>query len=726
MLNESGMTTERAVPETIAGNYRIEREVGRGGMAVVYRAHDIRHARAVALKVLNPDIAASLGKDRFLFEIHVAARLNHPHIVALYDSGEYEGLLYYVMPFIEGPTLRDHLTQQSRLSVSEGLRLTAQIAGALDYAHRLGIVHRDIKPENVMIHEGEALVTDFGIAKALSSASSSMLTQTGVALGTPAYMSPEQAAGEPELDGRSDLYSFACVIYEMLTGQPPFTAETLQGLIAKRFTSKPPSARTVLPAIPERVASAISRALSIEPKDRFDTVSAFAASLKTGEIPEPDKPTKPSIAVLPFENMSADPENEFFSDGITEEIINSLSKVQALEVVSRRSAFAYKGKDADMRTVGGELGVRHLLSGSVRRSGNRLRISAELIDVETGYHLWSERFDRDMADVFAIQDEIAGNIVKALSVMLTEKEQAALKASPSRSVRAYDYYLKGRRAVHTFNLASYNKAEDDLRRAISLDPDYAPAWANLAEICAIRHVAFLSDAEAVEQADSASRRAVDLSPDMGYAHNARGLAHFCTARHDAAAAEFIAAMDLDATLFDAPYNLGRLLASTGNPDRAAHYFDIAADLNADDYQAAALASGIYRGKGKVVEARRTAERAMSALNRAHAADPNDVRALYLGAGILHELGNTEEAEQWATMAEQLQPDDQATLYNLACFHSIAGRVDRAISLLERTERVGWDRFDWAMNDADLNNIRDDPRFHQLLKRMSERAQVLTT
>lgn len=714
--------TVKIPPQTIAANYRIEREVGRGGMAVVYRAQDIRHARTVALKVLNPDIAASLGKDRFLFEIQVAARLNHPHIVALYDSGEYEGFLYYVMPFIEGPTLRDLLNQHSRLSVSEGLRLTAQIAGALEYAHRFGIVHRDIKPGNVMIHEGEALVTDFGIAKALSSAGSSMLTQTGVVLGTPAYMSPEQAAGEPELDGRSDLYSFACVIYEMLTGQPPFTADSLQALIAKRFTSKPPSARTVLPAIPERVASAISRALSIEPRDRFETVSAFAASLKSGELSESDKPTKPSIAVLPFENMSADPENEFFSDGITEEIINSLSRIQALEVVARRSAFAYKGKEADMRTVGNQLGVRHLLSGSVRRSGNRLRISAELIDVETGYHLWSERFDREMSDVFAIQDEIAANIVKALSVMLTEKEKTALKASPSRSVRAYDYFLKGRRAVHTFNLESYKRAEEDLRRAIALDPDYAPAWANLAEICAIRHVSFLSDPEAVEQADSASRRAIELGPHMGYVHNARGLTLFCMGLNEEAETEFITAMDLDATLFDAPYNYGRLLASTGKVEQAAHFFDMAAGLNADDYQAASLAAGIYRGLGKAEEAHRAAERAMSALNRARASDPNDVRALYLGAGILHELGKTEEAERWASTAELLQPDDQATLYNLACFHSLARNVDRSISLLERTEKLGWDRFDWAMNDADLDNVRDDPRFQQLLQRMSERSK----
>jgi len=395
----------RALPATIAGNYRIEREVGRGGMAVVYRAYDSRHDRTVAIKVLNPDIAAALGKERFLFEIHVAARLNHPHIVALYDSGESEGILYYVMPFIEGPTLRDYMGKRGRLPIEEGLKFAGQIAGALDYAHRLNIVHRDIKPENVMLHEGEALVTDFGIAKALSSAGGSTLTHTGIALGTPAYMSPEQAAGETDLDGRTDQYSLACVVYEMLTGEPPFAANSPQALIAKRFTYKPPSLRTTVPSLTDTVASAVSRALSLEAKDRYQTLAEFGTALTAKNRSSATDTSKPSVAVLPFSNMSPDAENEFFSDGVTEEIINALSKIKALEVVSRRSAFAFKGKDLDMREIGRDLGVRALLAGSVRRSGNRLRVSAELIDVETGYHLWSERFDREMLDIFRTRSQ---------------------------------------------------------------------------------------------------------------------------------------------------------------------------------------------------------------------------------------------------------------------------------------------------------------------------------
>src|SRR5512140_1640238 len=245
------------VPNAVAGNYRIEREIGRGGMAVVYRAHDERHDRTVALKMVHPEIGDALGSDRFLVEIRLAARLNHPHIVPLHDSGKIDGQLYYVMPFIEGPTLRDYLNRRGKLPPEEALKFAEQVASALDYAHRLNVVHRDIKPENVMIHEGAALVTDFGIAKAISSAKASNLTLTGTAIGTPAYMSPEQALGETDLDGRSDQYSLACVVYEMLTGEPPFIAASPQGLIAKRFTHKPPSLRQTVKSISDAAASAV-------------------------------------------------------------------------------------------------------------------------------------------------------------------------------------------------------------------------------------------------------------------------------------------------------------------------------------------------------------------------------------------------------------------------------------------------------------------------------------
>src|SRR6266496_943024 len=320
----------------LADSYSVDRELGRGGMATVYLAQDVKHERLVALKVLHPELAASLGPDRFLREIMTAAKLNHPHILPLHDSGEADGFLYYVMPYVEGESLRERLDREEFLPVEEVVGLTKGIASALDYAHRQNIVHRDIKPENIMLYEGEAMVMDFGIAKAVSSAGSDTLTQTGMMVGTPAYVSPEQAAGETNLDGRSDQYSLACVVYEMLTGERPFTGATAQAVLAKRFTETVKPLRTVRGAVPESVERAVSKAMSTDASARYKTSAMFAQALASGSLttptdtqtlPQPTVSAAKSVAVLPFVNATADPENEYFADGMAEEIINALSKI---------------------------------------------------------------------------------------------------------------------------------------------------------------------------------------------------------------------------------------------------------------------------------------------------------------------------------------------------------------------------------------------------------------
>ncbi|MGE5750230.1 MAG: protein kinase domain-containing protein [Gemmatimonas sp.] len=410
--------TANASQRALGDRYTIENEIGRGGMATVYRARDPRHDRSVAVKVLNADIAASLGTERFLQEIKTVASLTHPHIVPVHDSGETGGVLYYVMPHISGETLREKIAREKQLSPAEAVRLTRTLASALDFAHRHGVVHRDMKPENVMMFEGEPLILDFGIAKAISVAGGESLTRTGVAIGTPAYLSPEQASGETQLDGRSDQYSLACVVYEMLSGQPPFVASTPQAVIAKRFSELP---KRFPPGVnvPSGASDVLLRALSLDPAERFPTVSEFARALELAIPAEAADSGRRSIAVLPFTNMSADAENEFFTDGISEEIINALTKVRALDVASRTSAFAFKGNKEDISAIGRKLKVHTVLEGSVRKAGSRLRISTQLVDVATSFQLWSERYDREMEDVFAIQDEIATSIVNALKVVLT-------------------------------------------------------------------------------------------------------------------------------------------------------------------------------------------------------------------------------------------------------------------------------------------------------------------
>jgi serine/threonine protein kinase len=688
-------------------------------MATVYRARDRRHDRSVAVKVLNTDVAAALGTERFLQEIKTAASLTHPHIVAVHDSGEAEGTLFYVMPHIEGETLRERINREKRMPLSEVARLTRQLGAALDFAHRHGVVHRDMKPENVIIYEGEALILDFGIAKAISAAGGDNLTRTGIAIGTPAYLSPEQASGETQLDGKSDQYSLACVVYEMISGRPPFIAATPQGVIAKRFTERP-AALTSVAGVPAAASDVVLRALSLESADRFASAGDFAEALEATVPPESaaaDSGRK-SIAVLPFTNMSADPENEYFTDGIAEEILNALMKVRALDVASRTSAFAFKGSKENISDIGRKLKVHTVLEGSVRKAGNRLRISTQLIDVATSFHLWSERYDREMEDVFAIQDEISTSIVNALKVVLSAEEEAAIKKVPTQSVRAYEYYLRGRQLVHQRRPETLDAAEDMYRRAIALDPDYALAYAGLADSSSFRFFEHAGGDEALAQAESASRRALKLDPDLAEAHASRGLTLTYQRRFDEAAGEFERAMQLDPSLYEAPYYYARSLQAEGRFLPAVELYERASSLRIDDYDSLFFAGIIYFGLGRAEEGFDRCKRGIAAAERAISLNPGDSRAMYSGAIALERVGEPKRAEEWARRAVQTDPTHPLMLYNVACFHAVAGRPEVALDHLERAFELGMRNRDWLLTDPDLTSVRDHPRFKALL---SERA-----
>lgn len=705
------MTTESNSLPDIGVGYNIDGEIGRGGMATVYSARDLRHNRRVAVKVMNPQIAASLGTARFLSEITTAAGLSHPNIVPLHDSGEHNGVVYYVMPHIEGETLRERMHRQGKIEVAEAARIISRVAAALDFAHRRGVVHRDIKPENIMLVEDEPLVLDFGIAKAINAAGGTALTQTGVALGTPAYLSPEQASGETNIDGKSDQYSLACTFYEMVAGSAPFTAATPQRVIAMRFTQRPDLLSSE-PSVGAPVAKAVEKAMSLDPPERFATVSDFAKALVEGlpSSPTVEDETRQSIAVLPFSNMSADPENEFFADGIAEEIINALTKIQTLDVVSRGSAFAFKQRNEDVSEIGKKLNVHTVLEGSVRKAGNRLRITAQLIDVATRNYLWSERYDREMADVFEIQDEISTNIVNALKLVLTPHEEAAIKKVPTQSVRAYEYYLRGRQLFHQRRGVTLDAAEDMYRRAIALDPNYALAYAGLADCSVFRAQDQGGGEEAIAQADAASKRALELDPHSAEAHSARGLTLGHQHKFDEASAEFEEAMRLDPTFYEAPYFFGRLLQSNGKLEEAAKMYERAVSIRPDEYQTLSYLAMAFQSIGDVERTTAASERMVKAAERAIALNPGDARALYLGAINLERLGQHERAEDWAARALRLDPSHPVMLYNLACFHSVAGRVDIAIDMVERALDVGFLHKEWYLTDSDLANIRDLPRF----------------
>ena len=623
------MTVGNLAPSLTAalqGRYRFERELGAGGMATVYLAQDLKHERKVAVKVLHADLAQTVGAERFLREIRLAAKLSHPHILPLFDSGEAAGMLYYVMPNVEGQSVRDRLEAEKLLPVEEAVRIAMDVAGALDYAHRHGIVHRDIKPENIMLQDGHALVADFGIGKALSDVEGQAFTQTGVSVGTPAYMSPEQAAGE-SVDGRSDLYSLGCVLYEMLVGEQPFTGPTVQAIIAKRFVQTPADVSALRDAVPRPVARALQQALSRTPIDRFHTGAELVTAIRQVEAPatpaaRPEAPEK-SIAVLPFASMSADPENEFFADGITEEILNALSQIAELRVVGRSSSFSFKGKNQDLRQIGEALSVRTVLEGSVRRAGNRVRITAQLVDVTDGYHLWSERYDREIADVFAVQDEIAAAIAAKLKTTLAAGAEARAQRA-TENIEAYQAYLKGRALLYRRG-ASTRPGLALMQKALELDPTYALAWAGLADANSLLgYYGNIPPDVASPKAREAVAQALRYGPDLAEAHTARAL---------------------HALLFDWDWST------------AEQSFLKALELNPGYIQATAWYELFYHGFccGRWSDA-------LVALKECQARDP---RSAYL-AGIVAICyacySSDPEMERWIELAEQLDPEAFVTLW----------------------------------------------------------------
>jgi serine/threonine-protein kinase len=570
----------------LADRYVLERELGHGGMATVYLARDLRHARPVALKVLNPELAARIGPERFLREIRTTARLQHPFILPLFDSGEAAGHLWYVMPYVEGESLRQRLEREKQLPLEASIQIARDVLAALSYAHECGVLHRDIKPENILLERGVAVLADFGIAQAVSAASSERLTETGLTLGTPAYMSPEQAAGERDLDGRSDLYGLACVLYELLAGLPPFTGSSARAVLARHTLDPVPPLRTVRKAVPAHLDAAIQRALEKVPADRYGTAVDFAQALTpstmtSGPIittldegadtqplpgvqqrrPLPVRsvlagfgfavlagvsivlglrsraPTASEsaaattvmrIAVLPFENLG-DSADAYFGDGVADAVRGKLTALRGLEVIARASSMEYRQTRKPQREVARELGVRYLLTGTVRwekipNGQDRVQVTPELIEASTASAKWQQPFDAALTDIFQVQADIAERVAQALDIALSEAEHRSLEERPTRTVSAYDAFLKGEELWSKASgvyLEESGQAASQYQRAVELDPGFVMAWVRLAGAHASiygyggGYGGTVADTKHDELAREAAERTLALRPD-GY------------------------------------------------------------------------------------------------------------------------------------------------------------------------------------------------------------------
>jgi len=714
------------------GPYEILSKLGEGGMGEVYLAQDPRLERDVAIKVLPDQLSQDQNSlVRFLHENKAVAALSHPNIRVIYDIGSDKGHTYAVMELLEGQTLAQHL-DESAIDWLEAKYIAEEIAQGLSAAHGKSIVHRDIKPQNIFLtSDNEIKILDFGMAQSepikTSKTDSLDSTLTHDTLnetmgGTVPYMSPEQVCNEP-VDARSDIFAFGCVLYEMLSGKRLFYRKTPAETVAAILNEKPANLTESGISIPSELQRLVNLCLEKDPAHRIQTANDISNMLKgIGGSPAAalKDVQKASVAVLPFVNMSNDPENEYFSDGLTEELINSLVKIGGLHVASRTSSLLFKGKTQDVRYVGEQLNVRTVVEGSVRKSGRKLRVSAQLINVADGFHLWSETYDQEMEDVFSIQSEIAENIAKALQVVLSEKEKQTIFKQQTGNAQAYDYCLQGRQLFYHFQREGFERALKFFIHASELDPEYAAAYAWSAYCYAIQYSWFDTIEMTLSEAEKASQKALLLDPDLAEAHVSRGMVLSLRKQNHQAQQEFDTALKLKPDLYEGSYFYARLCFEQGNFEKAAKLCHQATLQRPDDYNSPCLMGMIYTELSQDKESKAAYRDCEKKVEKHLLLFPEDNRALYIGASALLHLDQKQRALEWTERALANSPEEPMTLYGVACNFAMLGRPDKSVSCLERAILFGSLPVSWLEYDPDLAVLRDRPRFKAFLKRIKEK------
>jgi TolB-like protein/tetratricopeptide (TPR) repeat protein/tRNA A-37 threonylcarbamoyl transferase component Bud32 len=703
-------------------HYRIVEKIGEGGMGIVYRAEDTKLRRTVALKFLRPQAFASEEhRDRFIREAQTAAALDHPNICAIYGIDEANEHLFISMPLVDGVNLKEKI-REGPLGVDEAVGIAIQIARGLEAAHKHGIVHRDVKSANVIVTSGgTAKIMDFGLAKITGAREISKTTQ---GVGTAAYMSPEQGRGD-KVDSRTDIWSLGVILYEMITGELPFRGEYDPAVVYSLLNEDPIPVTDLRPGTPPGIARVIELAMAKDRDDRYQAVSEMLTDLESparaihpAAGPRRSGSLKRSIGVLPFIDLSAEKDQDYFCDGMAEEIINALTKIDGLRVAARTSSFAFKGKSEDVRTIGRKLSVETVMEGSVRKVGSRIRVTGQLVNVSDGYHLWSGQFDRELEDVFAIQEEIAGSIVTALRVELSDRERRAIERAPTRDVVAYDYYLRGRKFFYQSNRTGIEFACEMFSKAIKKDGTYSLAYAGLADCHAYLSLYFGGADAEKQKADAASKTALDLDPDLAEAHASRGLALSAARRYLEAEREFETAIVLDPALFEAYYFYARLCFTQGKYEKAVEMYRRAGEVNPEDYQSPSLEAFTYRTMNRMQEAKAACARSLEVIERHVEFNPDDSRAIYLGATALIDLGQRDRAFEWIRRAEAIDPGDPYLIYGVACFYSRMDDADAAVGYFEKALAAGFAHKEWVLHDSDFDSIRDDPRFKSLVDGMN--------
>ena len=724
------------------GHYCVVESLGSGGMGVVYRAEDTMLGRDVALKFLPSDAVAEQSTlERFLREARAAAALNHPNICTIHEVETFAGQPVIVMEYLEGESLKSRI-ERGPLPADELLTIAVQISDGLQAAHAKGVTHRDIKPANILLlRSGQAKILDFGLAKLapkkakvaaggganMITLDSEGLTSPGSAIGTIAYMSPEQARGE-ELDSRTDLFSLGAVLYEMATGQAPFGGSTSAVIFDGILHGTPRPPLQVNPKLPAELEHIISKALEKDRDLRYQSASELKSDLKRLKRDLDSNSRQPaaktsesgataaaqaerSLAVLYFENLSGTKEDEYFRDGMTEDIITELSKIARLKLFPRSEVLAYRDKPVTAPHVGQQLNARYVLEGSIRRVGNRVRITAQLVESATRHSVWAERYDRQLEDLFAIQDEIARSIAQALRITLSPHEEKTIARKPTENAQAYDFYLRGRSYTRRFEL---DFALHMMEQAIKLDPKFALAYVGMAWICGVIIEFRDKDPKWLAKGVAACEKALNLEPQLPEALAARARLFFAEGKHEDAVQYARTAIALKPDCDGAFDALGRALFSSDRYAEAAEIADKAMEVNGDDYNLYIPYYNALQRMGQAERARAVAVRHTAVLERQLELNPDDIRARILLAARYAELQRGEEAVQHLQVAAALKPNDTNVLYNAACTYGLLQRKREALDTLKQALDAGFGNIDWAARDPDLVCLHQDPEFLALL------------
>jgi non-specific serine/threonine protein kinase len=698
-------------------HYRVLEKLGEGGMGIVYKAQDTKLDRLVALKFLPARLSASeQDRMRFLQEAKATSALNHPNVATVYEIGEAEGLEFIAMEYVEGETLRSRIgnlrSKGENVSIQQTVDWGLQVAEALGAAHETGIIHRDVKSDNIMVtKDGRVKIMDFGLAKLKGGLA---LTRTGSTVGTLGYMSPEQILGE-DVDQRSDLWSYGVVLYEILTGELPFEGEHEAAVMYRVLNEEPKAILSIRADVPEVLQELVSQLLQKDGEKRVASAMEVVDRLRQTSKEPAQSPAQKSIAVLYFENMSSERESDYFCAGITEDIITDLSKIKGLRVVSRTDVLPLRNREVNTSQVGKTLKVNYILEGSIRKAGNKIRITAQLIDVRSGFHVWADRFDRLVEDIFDLQSEVSQKIAEALKISLTEPEKRSLGKKPTDDLRAYDFYMRGRELLSRRGKKNNELAIQMFENALSFDPKFAGACAGLGEAYSYMYEWYHGDRHWLEKAIAMNEKALSLNPDSLEAQFGIAIVYLHQKRFPEAKRILEALVEKKPDFYDAFRRLGMLSDLTGDLDGAIRYYERSAAIKPYSEEPWMHLDATWRRKGDLKSSDEAARKLIEVASRKLEISPDDIVTVSRLASVYARFGAKEEAHHTLKGVHEIDPSDGLALYNCACAHAMLGEKKEALACLRVAMQSGWKGLPgWARGDPDLDPVREDPEFKALI------------